>query len=155
MTIHLITIGQKMPAWIQAGYQVYTKRLQPPYQLKLITLRLNRSHRKKNKNDIMQEEGKHLWKNIPAHSHIVALDAKGDMWNSNELAKQLMTWQEKATPISLIVGGVNGLDQQYLIKAHQHWSLSRLTFPHLLVRVIVAEQIYRAYSLIRQHPYHK
>ena len=104
---------------------------------------------------ITEREGEKMLQIIkPAH-HIVALDVKGKLWTTEQLAEQLVHWQQSGRHIDLLVGGPEGLAPACLQKAHQTWSLSPLTFPHILVRLIIAEQIYRAWSILNQHPYHR
>jgi 23S rRNA (pseudouridine1915-N3)-methyltransferase len=92
---------------------------------------------------------------IPRASRVVALDVGGRAWTTEQLSEQLAGWLGEGRDLSLLVGGPDGLAQECLKRAHQRWSLSLLTLPHALVRVVVAEQIYRAWSILRGHPYHR
>ena len=96
-----------------------------------------------------------MLKAVPKNSEVVALDGKGAAWNTEALAEQLAMWLGSGRDTSLLVGGPDGLAVDCLKRAHRHWSLSSLTLPHPLVRVLVAEQLYRAWSIIRHHPYHR
>jgi 23S rRNA (pseudouridine1915-N3)-methyltransferase len=104
---------------------------------------------------LMEIEGQKLLSLVPANSLIIALDEHGQEWQTITLAKKLATWHSEQRDISLLVGGPDGLAKSILKKASIIWSLSQLTLPHQLVRVIVAEQIYRAWSIINNHPYHR
>jgi len=92
---------------------------------------------------------------IPASAHIVTLDIPGKAWTTEELAQAMQRWLAGGQPVALLVGGPEGLADMAKQRAHESWSLSKLTFPHPLVRIVVAEQLYRAWSLINNHPYHR
>lgn len=155
MKINLITIGKNMPDWVSVGYAEYAKRLPAAWQLQLVEI----SMPKRGKNDDIQrliaEEGEKMLAAIPEGSLVVALDEHGNMWRTLDFAKQLQNWHETYSSISLLVGGPDGLAQSCKKRASVVWSLSPLTFPHPIVRVVVAEQIYRAWSVLQGHPYHR
>jgi len=155
MNIHLICIGQKMPQWVSQGFQEYNKRL--PAHLKLELVEIALPHRSKNAdiNRLIEEEGEKMLTVIPPQTHIVALDERGQSWTTQQLAVQLQQWLNESAHVALLVGGPDGLSEKCLKKARQKWSLSPLTLPHPLVRVVIAEQIYRAWSLLNHHPYHR
>jgi 23S rRNA (pseudouridine1915-N3)-methyltransferase len=139
MTINLIAVGKNMPSWIKTGFAEYAKRLSKDYKLQLIEIR---------KKEAMLSA-------IPKNSLIIALDERGRQWNTHELAAQLQKWRENYQQVSLLIGGHDGLAPNCLAKTHLKWSLSALTFPHQMVRIIVAEQLYRAWSILTKHPYHR
>ena len=143
-----------MPHWVQEGYQEYAKRL--PRECELLLKEI--APDKRLSGDIAritQEEGKRMQAALPNRAHIVTLDVPGKPWSTEQLALALQRWLSNGLPVALMVGGPEGLSQQVKDSAQESWSLSPLTFPHPLVRVIVAEQIYRAWSLINKHPYHR
>lgn len=155
MKISLICVGQKMPQWVSQGFQEYSKRL--PSHLKLELVEIPLPHRPKNADiqRLKDEEGETMLAAIPPQTHIVALDERGQLWNTQQLASQLQHWLNESANIALLVGGPDGLSANCLNKARQKWSLSPLTLPHPLVRVVIAEQLYRAWSLLNNHPYHR
>lgn len=155
MRINLIAVGTKMPAWVQAGYEEYAKRLTGECRLQLIEVEAGKRGKNADMVQILRNEGVRMLAAIPAHSYVIALDVQGQMWNTTQLSQQLQKWQLLGRDISLLIGGPEGLAPECLAKAELKWSLSALTFPHPLVRVVVAEQLYRAWSLLRGHPYHK
>jgi 23S rRNA (pseudouridine1915-N3)-methyltransferase len=155
MKIHLITIGQKMPAWIIAGYNEYANRMPKECEINLIELRLPLRSKKSASEKLIEEEGKLLLSKIPARSHVVVLDEHGEMWDTITLSTHLKKWKMQGGDVALLIGGPHGLAESCLKKANQIWSLSRLTFPHPLVRIIIAEQLYRACAIIAGHPYHR
>lgn len=155
MNIHLIAIGEKMPHWIEAGFEEYAKRLQQDLVLSLHEIPAGRRGKNADLTRIMHKEGEEMLARIPEHSHCIALDVKGKAWSTEQLAQNLQQWQQQDGSVSLLIGGPEGLAPSCLQRARQLWSLSPLTFPHPLVRVILAEQLYRAWSIIHNHPYHR
>jgi len=155
MKLRLLAVGQRMPSWVSEGYQEYARRLPRDCSIELVEI--TPGHRSKNTNTAraMEQEAEALSKVIRPSDRIVALDVKGKPWSTEQLSSQLGEWRMSGDDIALIIGGPNGISQSLLNKAHQRWSLSALTLPHPLVRVVVAEQIYRAWTLLQGHPYHK
>ena len=155
MRIYLITVSSRVPAWVDAGFQEYAKRLAPVCPLHLVQIPPTRRSATAGIKRFRQTEAKRIHAAIPAGAWVVALDEKGQRWSSVELARQLEGWMQRSSDLALLVGGADGLDQGCIEQADQLWSLSPLTFPHALIRVIVAEQLYRAWSLLNHHPYHR
>jgi 23S rRNA (pseudouridine1915-N3)-methyltransferase len=155
MQIYLITVGNRMPEWIKAGYEEYSKRM--PRECELVLKEIPPGTRTKNPDLVktLKEEGERINTVIPAGSHIIALDVSGKNWSTPELALNLRRWLDSGKNISLLIGGPDGIAEQVRNRAGEFWSLSALTFPHPLVRVIVAEQLYRAWSILQNHPYHR
>jgi 23S rRNA (pseudouridine1915-N3)-methyltransferase len=155
MQIHFICVGNKMPAWVEQGYNDYAKRL--PRECELVLKEIAPGKRGKNADTdrIIKDEGARMLEALPGKSRIVTLDIPGKPWTTPDLAKALGRWLESGQNIALMVGGPEGLAPQVKTQAVESWSLSPLTFPHPLVRVIVAEQLYRAWSLLNNHPYHR
>ena len=155
MKIHLLAVGNKMPAWVESGFQEYARRLPPECSLKLIEIPLSPRGKNVDLKRALAREGERMLKAIPKKARVIALDVRGKSYTSEALAGQLGSWMESGLDIALLVGGPDGLAPACLQAAHQRWSLSPLTLPHPLVRVILAEQIYRAWSQTRNHPYHR
>ncbi|MEM7258631.1 MAG: 23S rRNA (pseudouridine(1915)-N(3))-methyltransferase RlmH [Pseudomonadota bacterium] len=155
MKIHLLAIGHRMPAWIEAGYHDYAKRLGRDCQLLLKEIPSPRKSKSQDSATIKQAEGELLLAAIPASAYPVALDETGKLHPTSGVAQRLGHWIENYPQVALLVGGADGLSADCLSTCRERWSLSPMTFPHALVRVIVAEQIYRAYSLMNNHPYHR
>ena len=155
MRIKLIAVGGKMPDWVNSGFNEYVKRL--PHELKLEVIEVPLGQRGKGA-DIQRaiaKESRQLLAAIEEKDQVVALDVKGSAWSTEQLAQKLSEWQMSGTNVALLVGGPDGLSPDCLQRAGQSWSLSKLTFPHPLVRVVVAEQLYRAWTLLNNHPYHR
>jgi 23S rRNA (pseudouridine1915-N3)-methyltransferase len=144
-----------MPSWVQCGYEEYAKRL--PRECELVLKEIAAGKRGKNSDvaRIVKDEGERMLAALPSGAYVVTLDIPGKLWTTEELAQALPAWQNLGQPIALMIGGPEGLADAVKDKARQSWSLSRLTFPHPLVRVVVAEQLYRAWSLLNNHPYHR
>jgi len=144
-----------MPTWIESGFKEYAKRLPKNINFKLIEI--NPAIRGKNNSaeNYKQKEEENINAALAANSLIIALDEHGKSISSQSLAIQLQTWNDEQQHISLIIGGADGLSNAIKKKANQKWSLSEMTLPHGLVRVMVVEQIYRAWTITQNHPYHR
>lgn len=154
--INIITVGKSRSSWVTEGFLEYKKRLPKDYQLTLIEIPTIKRVKRATTKQIIKAESKKLLEVAPKNSLIIALDEHGQEWTSFELAKKISTWQkEQQQNISFLIGGPDGWDQTCLKHIPLIWSLSKLTLPHQLVRVMVAEQIYRAWSIINNHPYHR
>ncbi len=155
MQIDLIAVGKRMPTWIESGFKEYAKRLPKNINFKLIEI----SPAIRGKNNIAenykQKEEEKILAAIPPNSIIIALDEHGRLIGSQSLADQLQNWIDDQQHISLIIGGADGLSKTIIEKAHHTLSLSKMTLPHGLVRVMVVEQLYRAWSITQNHPYHR
>lgn len=155
MRIHLIAVGERMPAWVQQGYEEYAKRLPPECGLRLVEVAPGKRGKGFDLARAIQEEGERMLAAVPKGSLILALDERGKEWTTRELAEQLRGWLLGGRDAALLVGGPDGLASACRDRAEGIWSLSRLTLPHPLVRVVVAEQLYRAWSVLQNHPYHR
>ena len=155
MKINLIAIGVHMPNWVDDAFQEYQKRLPKSCQLHLKEINSKLNLKSMTSETIQQKETEQLVQACAADDSVIALDKSGVSWSTTELAQQLKTWQQAGKDISLLVGGPEGLAKRLLPARTTCWSLSALTFPHPLVRVILAEQIYRAWTILQGHPYHR
>jgi 23S rRNA (pseudouridine1915-N3)-methyltransferase len=153
--IHLLCVGRRMPVWVDAGYTEYARRLPPECTLRLVEI--EPGHRGKGASPELarREEGVRLLAALPKGAQVIALDERGTAWSTAQLAQELAVWLVEGRDLALLVGGPEGLDAACRTRADRLWSLSSLTFPHPLVRVILAEQVYRAWSLLSGHPYHR
>lgn len=155
MRLRLICVGQKMPDWVTAGYNDYARRMPPELPLELIEIAM--PHRGKNPDipRLMQRESDSILSAVGQRDRVVALEVGGRPWSTEKLASQLERWQQDGQDVSFLVGGPDGLAEACRQRADQQWSLSPLTLPHPLVRILLAEQLYRAWSITRNHPYHR
>ena len=155
MKLNLLAVGTKMPAWVTDGYQEYAKRMPRECSIQLHEISPAKRGKSGSPSQWMREEGERILAAIPDGHHVVALDVQGKSWHTEELAEQLKSWMADGRDVSLIVGGPDGLTDECLQRANQRWSLSALTLPHPLVRIVLAEQLYRAWTVIQNHPYHR
>jgi 23S rRNA (pseudouridine1915-N3)-methyltransferase len=155
MQIHLLAVGNKMPAWVKQGYEEYASRMPPHCRVILKEIPPEKRGKNVNASDIQQKEAEKIRQALPANCRIVALDGLGKIWSTEKLAERLEDWMMQGPDIALIIGGPDGLTRDFIKQVDEHWSLSNLTFPHPMVRVIVAEQLYRAWTITENHPYHR
>lgn len=155
MQIHLLAVGTRMPDWVQAGFEEYAKRLPAHCQLVLREIPAGKRGKGADLDRLIREEGERLLTAVPKGAHVVALDRAGRELDTEQLADKLRKQLASGTDLALLVGGPEGLSEACLKAAHERWSLSKLTLAHPLVRVVVAEQLYRAWSIINNLPYHR
>lgn len=155
MQIHLFAVGNRMPGWVTEGFHEYAKRL--PRDCELVLREIAPGRRGKNADlaRIREDEGQRILAALGRDDRVIALEVEGKPWRTEDLAAWLADWQRQGRRVALLVGGPEGLADACRVRAEQQWSLSPLTLPHPLVRVIVAEQLYRAWSLLNNHPYHR
>ena len=155
MRSHLIAVGKRMPAWVTAGFNEYNKRLPRELHLNLVEIppvvRTKSATTKKN----LTEEARRIQAAIPDNALVIALDEHGVQFDSDTLSRKIETWSRQGQSLAFIIGGADGLDAGLKQSADMLWALSPMTLPHALVRVIVAEQIYRAWTILQKHPYHR
>lgn len=154
MHLHLLAVGTRMPVWVRQGFETYTRRLPRSCSLRLVEIAPARRSAADARRALVQE-GERLLAAVPAGARVIGLDERGAGWSTAELVARLSSWMQEERDVALLVGGPDGLARACLERAAERWSLSPLTLPHALVRVIVAEQIYRAWSVQRHHPYHR
>lgn len=151
----MLAVGKKMPAWVKQAYHEYATRLPRQCELILKEIPAEKRTKKSQIKKIKIQESNQLLAAIPKNCFVIALDEQGKNWSTIQLSKNLQNWMMSGQDICLLIGGPEGLTQECLLAAQQRWSLSNLTFPHPFVRVIVAEQLFRAWSIIHNHPYHR
>ena len=144
-----------MPSWVVEGYKEYAGRMPPECALNLIEIPADKRAKGADLKRISEKEGKRVLDAIPKNCQVIALEIQGKMFSTEKLATQLEDWMQDGRDVALLIGGPEGLSQECLKKAEQHWSLSPMTMPHPMVRVVLAEQIYRAWSILKNHPYHR
>ncbi len=155
MKLLLIAVGTKMPAWVQTGFEEYSRRFPRDMPLELIEIPAGKRGKNADIKRILEQEGEKMLAAVPKGSRIVTLEVNGDDWSSPQLANRLSQWQLDGRDVCLLVGGPEGLAPACIAASEEKWSLSALTLPHPLVRVVVAETLYRAWSICSNHPYHR
>ncbi len=155
MKLILIAVGSKMPAWVQTGYDEYARRFSRDLPLELIEIPAGKRGKNADIKRILEQEGEKMLAAVPKGSRIVTLEVEGANWSSPQLAAKLTDWQRDGRDVCLLVGGPEGLAPACIAASEAKWSLSALTLPHPLVRVVLAESLYRAWSICTNHPYHR
>lgn len=153
MKIRLLCVGTRVPGWVTDGYLEFARRL--PRDQALILEEVAATRRQGDVKRCIDEEGARLLGRVGRDDRVIALDERGAAWSSAALSERLATWRRDGRDIALLVGGADGLSDACRSRAEATWSLSAATLPHALVRVLVAEQIYRAWTLLSGHPYHR
>jgi len=154
MKLSIVALGHRMPDWVSAGCKDYASRLPRDWPLALVELKPEARDRGRSVAQLLDAESRRL-DAACAGSTVVALDEKGAPWSTRELASRLERWRESTSALSFVIGSADGLDEGFKGRAAARFSLSALTLPHALVRVVLTEQIYRAASLLAGHPYHR
>lgn len=155
MRIKLLAVGERMPAWVRDGFEDYAARLPREWRFELVEIPVAARGKNPDLARLKAAEGEKILKALPAGAALVALDERGDPRSTLEWARAIEGWQRDGQDRCLVIGGPDGLAPAVLQRAQQRWSLSRLTLPHALVRVLVAEQLYRAWTVLTNHPYHR
>jgi 23S rRNA (pseudouridine1915-N3)-methyltransferase len=155
MRIKVLAVGTRMPDWVTSGVKEYQKRFPREWRFECIELPLGARSKSQDVHKAIQAEGKSMMTAINNTDHVIALDVKGKNWDTGQLSARLADWQMSGQDVVLLIGGPDGLCPSCLERANQRWSLSALTLPHPLVRIILTEQLYRAWTLLNNHPYHK
>ncbi len=155
MRIHLIAVGKKMPEWVNSGFLEFSKRMPPELQINLIEITPSVRNKTTPIEKNIKEEGERIQSAIPSNSRLIVLDEKGKNFSSVDLSKKMESWLPMGQDISIVIGGADGVDNVIKQQAVEKWSLSSFTLPHALVRVVIAEQLYRGWSILKGHPYHR
>ncbi|MDX1512517.1 MAG: 23S rRNA (pseudouridine(1915)-N(3))-methyltransferase RlmH [Gammaproteobacteria bacterium] len=155
MRLQLVAVGTRLPAWINEGVDSFARRMPRECPLSLTEIPAGRRTKSSSTSRAIAAEGSRLLKALPDDALVVALHEKGTQWSTRELARELGRWRLEHGRVALVVGGPDGLAAECLKRADRHWSLSNLTLPHGLVRIVVAEQLYRAWTILQGHPYHR
>ncbi len=155
MQIHIIAIGERMPAWVDTAYREYAKRLGHDCRLRLHEIPAGKRPRGADIARIVRREGERALQAIPEDSEVVALERTGRLFSTEELADKLRTLMAQGRDLVFLIGGPEGLATACLERAHATWSLSPLTLAHPVARVVLAEQLYRAWSILKYLPYHR
>jgi 23S rRNA (pseudouridine1915-N3)-methyltransferase len=155
MKARLVAVGERAPGWVAEGFAEYRKRLSHWLPLDLVEVEPGLRGKGRDAARAMGDEGARVLAAVPKDALVVALDGRGRAWSSEELAQRLQHWRNGGRDLALLVGGPEGHAAEVLDAAGERWSLGPLTLPHMLVRLVVAEQLYRAAALLANHPYHR
>lgn len=155
MQLTVAAIGQRMPTWVQISWKEYARRFGRGVSLQLKELPLAKRAKNADVEALRAQEGEALLTAVPAGHRVIALDERGQQWSTPELACQMEAWMREERGVCFLVGGPDGLPANCRKLANDVWALGRLTLPHPLVRTILAEQLYRAWTITQNHPYHR
>ncbi|MDN6179649.1 MAG: 23S rRNA (pseudouridine(1915)-N(3))-methyltransferase RlmH [Halomonas subglaciescola] len=155
MKIRLLAVGTRMPGWVADGVETYRKRLPRDFTFEIEEIALGQRGKSSSAAKAREQEARRIRERLKGDEHLVALEVKGQPWTTQKLAQKADDWRMQGCDVVLLVGGPDGLAPELSASAHSAWSLSPLTLPHPLVRVILAEQLYRAWTLLVGHPYHR
>ncbi len=155
MRLTVAAVGQRMPGWVQDAWTEYARRFPRGMSLNLKEIALAKRSQNAAIDSLRAAEGDALLSAVPSGHRIVALDERGEQWSTMELAGQMEDWMREEHGVCFLVGGPDGLSLSCRERARNLWALGRLTLPHPLVRVLLAEQLYRAWTITQNHPYHR
>jgi 23S rRNA (pseudouridine1915-N3)-methyltransferase len=155
MKLVILAVGHKMPDWITNGFEEYTKRMPPELRIELREIKPEQRSSGRNAESVMAAEKQRIEAAMPKHARVVALDERGRDWTTMQLANALPGWQQDGRDVAFVIGGADGLDPAVKARAELLLRVSSLTLPHGMVRVLLAEQLYRAWSITQNHPYHR
>ncbi|MCH2191138.1 MAG: 23S rRNA (pseudouridine(1915)-N(3))-methyltransferase RlmH [Gammaproteobacteria bacterium] len=155
MRIKLLAVGTKMPQWVETGYREYAQRMPSLCQIDLIEIQAKKRGKNADTVRILRDEAQALQDAVPKGALTIALDRKGKHITTEDLARNLQSWIDDSQDVAILIGGPEGIDPNFLAKAQTKWSLSAMTFAHPVVRVMLAEQLYRAWSINANLPYHR
>lgn len=155
MKARLIAVGERAPSWVAEGFAEYRKRLSHWLPLELIEIEPGVRGKGRDAAKATADEGGRVLAALPKQALVVALDGRGRMHSSEQLAQRLEHWRGQGRDLAFLIGGPEGHAADVLVRADEQWSLGPLTLPHMLVRLVLAEQLYRAAALLANHPYHR
>ncbi len=151
----LVAVGDRAPDWVASGFAEYQKRLSHwlPLSLQEITPGMRGKGRDANRATV--DEGARVLLALPKQAHVISLDGRGKAYTSEQLAQRLESWRQGGRDLAFVIGGPEGHAPEVIAAAQENWSLGPLTLPHMMVRLLVVEQLYRAASMLANHPYHR
>ncbi len=155
MQLQVAAVGQRMPGWVNDAWHEYARRMPPGLSLGIREIALSKRGKNADTKRLTATESLALIESMPERAHIIALDVKGQSWSTEQLAQKLEGWMGDGRDVGFMIGGPDGIAPEVLQRADTRWSLGPLTLPHPLVRVVLAEQLYRAWTITQNHPYHR
>jgi 23S rRNA (pseudouridine1915-N3)-methyltransferase len=155
MKLYVLAVGHKMPDWIASGFAEYTKRMPPELRIELIEIKPELRSGARTAETVMSVERQRIEAALPKKVRLVVLDEHGKDWTTMQLAQSLPRWRQDGLDVAFVIGGADGLDPALKARADTLLRLSSLTLPHGMVRVVLAEQLYRAWTITQNHPYHR
>lgn len=154
--IRIVCLGTKMPQWVNLAVDSYISRIpRPQFDVKMTEIPLQKRSRSSNIQSLLEKESRKVLESVPNHYLHVCLERSGRKIDSGTLSAQMCQWRDDAQPVAISIGGPEGFPSSHLKKCHQSWSLSALTMAHPIARIVLAEQLYRGWSILAGHPYHR
>jgi 23S rRNA (pseudouridine1915-N3)-methyltransferase len=155
MKLMIVSVASRVPEWLNEGYNEYSRRMPRESRIELIELRPEPRRSGKAPEQILKAEAERIFAALPEGCRCIVLDERGKQQTTRQLAAHMAEWMREGRDVAFIVGGADGLHQTVKRAAHEQLSLSQLTLPHAFVRLLLAEQLYRAYTVLHNHPYHR
>lgn len=155
MKILILAVGDKLPSWAEAGVAEFVKRMPREARIEIVPIRPEKRSGSQSAERIKSLEAARILEKLPKDAHLIALDEHGTQVSTRELASSLQAWLAGGRDVAMIIGGADGLDPALLARTSSRIALSRLTLPHAMARMLLAEQLYRAWTLLNNHPYHR
>ena len=155
MQIQIISVAQKMPDWVDSACADYQRRLPPEMKLGILSLPLAKRKQRESADALRRRESEAILQKLDSRSLNIGLSERGDGWNSRDWSRQVDDWRREHPRVNLVIGGPDGLSDECLDACRYRVSLGRMTLPHALVRVVLCEQLYRAWTILQGHPYHR
>ena len=155
LKVDIIAVGTRPPPWVSEGIEDYRSRMKRECQFTVREIRTADRKKPQSIDVYRDEESRGLLGAVARDAKVIAMDARGKIWSTEQLAEKISSWSQSTNHFQFLVGGPDGLAESCIDQADETWSLSKLTFPHFLVRVLLAEQVYRALSINGNHPYHR
>ncbi len=155
LKLRILAVGTRMPAWVETGCFEYSKRMPPELRIQTTEIALGQRGKSQSSTKATEIEGQSILKSLPVKDFVIALDVLGRTMTTEKLASNLARWQMDGRDVNLLIGGPDGLSPDCIARANMRWSLSDLTLPHPLVRIVLMEQLYRAWTINANHPYHR
>jgi 23S rRNA (pseudouridine1915-N3)-methyltransferase len=155
MQLMMAAVGQRMPRWVNEAWIEYARRMPSGLSLDLREITLAKRGKNADTRRLTAVESQALYDAMPKRARVIALDVRGQAWSTEKLADNLRDWMGEGRDVGFMIGGPDGIAEDIMQKAENRWSLGPLTLPHPLVRVVLAEQLYRAWTITQNHPYHR
>ena len=155
MQLLVAAVGLRMPRWVNEAWTEYSRRMPPGLSMSLREINLAKRGKNADTRRLTAVESNALYDAMPKRARVIALDVQGQAWSTEKLASNLEQWMGEGRDVGFMIGGPDGIAADIMQKADNRWSLGPLTLPHPLVRVVLAEQLYRAWTITQNHPYHR
>jgi 23S rRNA (pseudouridine1915-N3)-methyltransferase len=155
MQLLVAAVGQRMPRWVDEAWTEYSRRMPASMNLSVREITLAKRGKNPDTQRLKRVESEALYDAMPQRARVIALDVTGKAWSTETLADKMQDWMGDGRDVGFMIGGPDGIAPEIIQKSDERWSLGPLTLPHPLVRVVLAEQLYRAWTITQNHPYHR